>query len=277
MTRPGTAAHPLRVAIVGAGPTGYYAAEALFRQPDLVVSVDLFDRLPTPYGLVQLSPDSVSGGDNGSGYNFEHTTLMGFSFTHMSGIGWYGDLGNFLVTPTTGPLKTSYGETNKPGTGYLSRKADEVAKAGYYAVTLADYGVRAELTAAPRAGMLRFTFPKSDQSRIQVDLARRVAGTAVVEAVKVVGDNAIEDAFKRFKDLADRKKDVYDEDIIALVDDEVVRHNDRIKFVALQVVAGSKGPQLADLIGCLERGYRFEARVTQVQGGLVRVLVAQPV
>jgi 2-isopropylmalate synthase len=62
-----------------------------------------------------------------------------------------------------------------------------------------------------------------------------------------LGPNAIEDAFKRFKDLADRKKDVYDEDIIALVDDEIMRHNDRIKFVALQVVAGSKGPQLADL------------------------------
>src|SRR6185503_15789947 len=62
-----------------------------------------------------------------------------------------------------------------------------------------------------------------------------------------LGPNAIEDAFKRFKDLADRKKDVFDEDIIALVDDEILRHNDRIKFVALQVVAGSKGPQLADL------------------------------
>jgi 2-isopropylmalate synthase len=62
-----------------------------------------------------------------------------------------------------------------------------------------------------------------------------------------LGANAIEDAFRRFKDLADRKKDVFDEDIIALVDDEVMRHNDRIKFVSLQVVAGSKGPQLADL------------------------------
>jgi 2-isopropylmalate synthase len=62
-----------------------------------------------------------------------------------------------------------------------------------------------------------------------------------------LGANAIEDAFRRFKDLADRKKDVYDEDIIALVDDEILRHNDRIKFVSLQVVAGSKGPQLADL------------------------------
>ncbi len=146
----------------------------------------------TPYGLVQLGPDSVTGGDNGSGYNHEHTTLQGFSFTHLSGVGWYGDLGNFLVTPATGPLRTSYGETDKPGTGYLSRKTNEIARAGYYAVTLADYGIRAEMTAAPHSGILRFTYPAAERSRIQVDLARRVGGTSVRQAVKVVGDRVIE-------------------------------------------------------------------------------------
>jgi ferredoxin--NADP+ reductase len=56
---PGTAEHPLRVAIVGAGPTGYYAADHLLRQEGVVVEIDLFDRLPTPYGLVRLgvAPD----------------------------------------------------------------------------------------------------------------------------------------------------------------------------------------------------------------------------
>ena len=62
-----------------------------------------------------------------------------------------------------------------------------------------------------------------------------------------LGDNALNDAFRRFKELADKKKDVFDEDIIALVDDEVVRSNERIRFVSLQVIAGSKGPQQADL------------------------------
>jgi 2-isopropylmalate synthase len=62
-----------------------------------------------------------------------------------------------------------------------------------------------------------------------------------------LGDNALEDAFRRFKELADKKKDVFDEDITALVDDAVVRSNDRIRFVSLQVIAGSKGPQQADL------------------------------
>src|SRR5215468_1467018 len=62
-----------------------------------------------------------------------------------------------------------------------------------------------------------------------------------------LGDNALEDAFRRFKELADKKKDVYDEDIVALVDDAIGRSNDHIRFVSLQVIAGSKGPQRADL------------------------------
>jgi ferredoxin--NADP+ reductase len=55
----GTESNPLRVAIVGAGPTGFYAAEHLFRQKELVVEVDMFERLPTPYGLVRygVAPD----------------------------------------------------------------------------------------------------------------------------------------------------------------------------------------------------------------------------
>jgi ferredoxin/flavodoxin---NADP+ reductase len=59
MTRPGTEAQPLRVAIVGAGPTGFYTTDQLFRQPGLVVDVDLYDRVPTPYGLVRagVAPD----------------------------------------------------------------------------------------------------------------------------------------------------------------------------------------------------------------------------
>lgn len=60
-----------------------------------------------------------------------------------------------------------------------------------------------------------------------------------------LGENAFEDAFNRFKDLADRKKNVYDEDITALVEDEVERDHENIRFVSLQVQAGTKGPQTA--------------------------------
>jgi 2-isopropylmalate synthase len=62
-----------------------------------------------------------------------------------------------------------------------------------------------------------------------------------------LGQNALEDAFRRFKDLADKKKHVFDEDIVALVDDEIARGHDRIQFVNMRVVAGTFGPQSAEL------------------------------
>ncbi|MFN8161603.1 MAG: FAD-dependent oxidoreductase [Solirubrobacterales bacterium] len=59
MSAPGTAQNPLRVAIVGAGPSGFYAAEHILKDGDLHAQVDLFDRLPTPFGLVRggVAPD----------------------------------------------------------------------------------------------------------------------------------------------------------------------------------------------------------------------------
>lgn len=152
-----------------------------------------FPGAATPFGLVQLSPDTITGGDNGPGYSWEHKSIEGFSFTHMSGIGWYGDFGNFQVMPTTGPLKTERG-VNGSEDGFRSRfrHETEVLKAGYYAVTLDDYKIRAEMTAAPRAGILRFTFPENSQSRIQIDLAHRVGGTSTRQYVKVTGPDTIE-------------------------------------------------------------------------------------
>ncbi|WP_106830679.1 GH92 family glycosyl hydrolase [Parabacteroides pacaensis] len=147
----------------------------------------------TPFGLVQLSPNTITGGDNGSGYSYEHTSIEGFAFTQMSGIGWFGDLGNFLVMPTTGKMKTSAGTLDNPDAGYRSRynKETEKATAGYYEVELADYGIKAELTAAPHSGMIRFTYPENKQSRIQIDLARRVGGTSTFQEVEVVDDHTI--------------------------------------------------------------------------------------
>jgi 2-isopropylmalate synthase len=62
-----------------------------------------------------------------------------------------------------------------------------------------------------------------------------------------LNDNELGDAFKRFKDLADHKKEVFDDDLIALVDDAVLRHNDHIKFVSLGIQCGTTGPQTAEL------------------------------
>ena len=153
-----------------------------------------FPGAATPYGMIQLSPNTITGGDNGSGYSYEHTSIEGFAFTQMSGVGWYGDLGNFLVMPTTGKLKTIAGSLEHTEAGYRSHyeKNSEKAKAGYYSVFLTDYKVKAEMTAAPHSGILRFTFPKNKQSRIQIDLARRVGGTSTLQYVKVVNSHTIE-------------------------------------------------------------------------------------
>jgi predicted alpha-1,2-mannosidase len=148
----------------------------------------------TPFGLVQLSPDTITGGDNAPGYSYEHTTIEGFSFTHMSGVGWYGDFGNLLTMATTGPLRFAAGRPLLPDEGWRSQfsHSTEVAQAGYYAVTLARYKIRAELSAAPRAGILRFTFPQSTDSHILLDLSRRIGGTSTRQYVRVVGKDAME-------------------------------------------------------------------------------------
>jgi putative alpha-1,2-mannosidase len=85
-----------------------------------------------------------------------------------------------------GSLKTWYGTTDHQETGYLSEydKATETAHAGYYSVILTKYNVRTELTGAVRSGLYRFTFPEHQQSRIQIDLARRVGGMSLNQSVR---------------------------------------------------------------------------------------------
>ncbi|MDR3059574.1 MAG: GH92 family glycosyl hydrolase [Prevotella sp.] len=153
-----------------------------------------FPGVTTPYGMVQVSPNTITGGDNSPGYSYEHKTIEGFAFTQMSGVGWYGDLGNFLVMPTTGSLKTIAGKEDGSIKGYRSlyNKETEIAQAGYYSAELTDYNIKVEATAAPHSGILKFTFPENKQSRIQIDLARRVGGTSVYQYIKVVNDSTIQ-------------------------------------------------------------------------------------
>ena len=63
-----------------------------------------------------------------------------------------------------------------------------------------------------------------------------------------ISDNQMQVAFGRFKDLADKKKHIFDEDIVALIDDEVAKGVDTIRLVSLSVVAGTTGPQKAHLV-----------------------------
>lgn len=152
-----------------------------------------FPGATTPWGMTQVSPNTITGGDNGPGYSFEHTSIEGFAMTQLSGIGWYGDMGNFLVMPTIGPLHTWRGELDNPDAGYRSRydKKSEIAKAGYYGVHLSDYDIHAEVTATPHGGVMRFTYPEADTARVQIDLARRVGGSSTRQRIEVLNDSTI--------------------------------------------------------------------------------------
>ncbi|MEI6074819.1 MAG: GH92 family glycosyl hydrolase [Verrucomicrobiota bacterium] len=151
-----------------------------------------FPGAATPFGMIQLSPDTITGAGNGPGYSYHHETIEGFSFTHMSGIGWHGDLGNFQVMPATGPRLL---DRDQAKSAYSHDR--EQASAAYYSVDLQRYGIKAELTAAPRAGMIRFTYPESAVSRIQIDLGRRIGQkerwlSHSLQSVRVVDDHTIE-------------------------------------------------------------------------------------
>ncbi|MGD0873068.1 MAG: GH92 family glycosyl hydrolase [Bryobacteraceae bacterium] len=125
-----------------------------------------------PFGMVQLSPDTFNDDwDWCSGYHASDSSIMGFSHTHLSGTGC-GDMLDVLVMPGTGAAKTLPGSREHPEEGYRSRfsHADEAATPGYYSVLLRDYAIRAELTATDRAGIHKYTFPKSDTSHFIVDL-----------------------------------------------------------------------------------------------------------
>lgn len=152
-----------------------------------------FPGATTPYGMVQVSPNIITGGDNGSGYSYEHQTIEGFAFTQMSGVGWFGELGNFLVMPTTGPLQKIAGKEDGSIKGYRSLydKDSEKASAGHYSVKLSDYDIKVESSATPHCGILRFTYPENKQSRIQIDLARRVGGTSTRQYIKVLDGHTL--------------------------------------------------------------------------------------
>lgn len=127
----------------------------------------------TPFGMVQLSPDTRTGNwDACSGYHYSDTTIDGFSHTHLSGTGC-ADLADILFHPTTREIVIRDGEcVLQP---YFFSHDDERASCGYYAVTLPDVNIGVELTAAPRTGVHRYTFTGKGPRQVIVDLLHTVA------------------------------------------------------------------------------------------------------
>lgn len=159
-----------------------------------------FPGATVPFGMIQLSPDTAMPDVKhaykwAAGYQYGDSSLLGFSHTHFSGSG-HSDLGDVLVMPIAGDVRLEQGDPAKPGSGYRSRFShdSEVVEAGYYAVTLSDYGVRAELTAGRRIGWHRYTFPAGKPAHLLLDLRPSIydyAGKVLWASLRVHGDGTI--------------------------------------------------------------------------------------
>ena len=131
-----------------------------------------------PFGMIQLGPDTDRDlWETASGYEYSDTSIMGFTLTHLTGTG-IPDLGDFLFMPQIGEPKLVAGPKDNPDSGYRARYShdQEAASAGYYRVKLLNNNVTVELTASERAGMMRFTFPQSEQACIMTDLQHFLSG-----------------------------------------------------------------------------------------------------
>lgn len=148
----------------------------------------------TPFGMIQLSPDTdTTDWATSGGYEYTDPTIQGFSLTHLSGTGC-PDLGDFLFVPQTGRLELNSGTKAAPDEGYQSRFSheEENASAGYYRVRLKKSDVLAELTAGDRVGMLRFTFPESREATLLTDLSHAIGPWKTAQArVRIVDDATV--------------------------------------------------------------------------------------
>ncbi len=160
-----------------------------------------------PFGMVQLSPDtdtvpySTGQGYNKdvyaycAGYQYNDKTICGFSHTHFSGTG-HSDLGDFLLMPTTGPLKLNPGTRDNPDSGYRSRFSHEreSASPGYYSVMLDDYQIFAELTTTERVGFHRYTYKEASETNLILDMTAGIynyPGKNIWQFLRVENDTLI--------------------------------------------------------------------------------------
>lgn len=148
----------------------------------------VFPGATAPFGMVQLSPQTNFIGmynEDGSynsetyeycaGYQYRDSIILGFAHTNFSGTG-HSDLGDFLLMPTLGDLVLDPLKMVDGSKGFYSTFSheNEEASPGYYKVDLASYNIEAELTASERVGFHQYSFPKSNNAHIILDMVYNV-------------------------------------------------------------------------------------------------------
>ena len=140
-----------------------------------------FTPAAVPFGMAKLAPttDGHLGNPDGwqaVGYDYRHNSIEGFANLHEF------QVGGIVMAPTTGALLTVPGDLDNPDSGYRSRfdREDETARPGYYKVRLKDYDITAELTATPRVGFHRYTFPATDSANVIFNIGTRMGESGAV-------------------------------------------------------------------------------------------------
>lgn len=146
-----------------------------------------FPGAAVPFGMVQLSPETnklkmftADGSYNAeayrycSGYQFDDTTIFGFSHTHFSGTG-HSDLGDILILPVVEPINSENSKLKSAkGFSDIFSHDQEKASPGFYSVKLKKSDIKAEMTATERVGFHRYTFPETDQAHLVLDLMANI-------------------------------------------------------------------------------------------------------
>jgi predicted alpha-1,2-mannosidase len=144
-----------------------------------------------PFGMVQLSPDTrTEGWAACAGYQASDNRILGFTHNHLSGTGC-ADLGNILMMPTVGPTTLGPSQPGESGFPQTFAHDSERIVPGFYQVTFPEEKVTVELTATPRAGFHRYTFPASDQAHVCFDLHHGMQTNVREAALTVENDHVI--------------------------------------------------------------------------------------
>lgn len=199
-----------------------------------------------PFGAIQAGPQNIhKGWDWCSGYHYSDSVIIGFSHTHLSGTGC-ADLGDILLMPYTGEVRTARGEQdNIEGTASSYYKhANETVSPGYYSL-LMDNGVKVELTTTERTALHRYTYPEGSEQRLLINLKEGNGDRAYETYLKKIDDNTIE-GFRFSKGWSPRHKVYFtmktDQPIesLAVFNDDAVAGNDELSGESVKGVVTFK-------------------------------------
>lgn len=220
-----------------------------------------FPGATTPFGLVQLSPDTrIDGSWEGcSGYHYSDNVIYGFSHTHLNGTG-VSDYGDILLMPTMGEPRLN----NKEYSSDFSHK-NEKASAGFYSVKLDKHNIDVRLTTSTRVGFHEYTFNENGQANIILDLNHR---DILLEGEVRIIDNKTIEVFRRseawatnqhlyayiqfdtpleistFKSNQKQGKQIYSGTELVLAFSKNVKKGDKIKVKVALSLTGYEGAKL---------------------------------